>query len=180
MPPARWYTKTNVLLSPPGRLSSSTATLVDSALAGRVSAALSVVTELNFPLSGTMSTASATHRPITNHGTHRPANRPAGASSGGATLTAIRLPPTYGLHRLPDADFVPSESETTVNAVLRPVGRTRCRAHAPSVVAVRAGGDGVDPSATPRNTGEQYRGTTSLPRMTTAVRRNRTDSALAF
>src|SRR3954465_12736755 len=130
MPPARWYTKTNSLSSPPGRLSSSTATLVDSALAGRVSAALSVVTELNFPLSGTKSTASATHRPITNHGTHRPANRPAGASSGGATLTAIHLPPTYGLHRLPDADFVPSESETTVNAVLRPVGRIRCRAHA--------------------------------------------------
>src|SRR3954462_12373823 len=89
MPPARWYTKTNVLSSPLGRLSSSTATLVDSALAGRVSAALSVVTELNFPLTGTMNTASATHKPITNHGTHRPANRPAGASPGGAALTAI-------------------------------------------------------------------------------------------
>jgi hypothetical protein len=89
MPPARWYTKTNVLSSPPGRLSSSTATFVDSALAGRVSAALSVVTELNFPLSGTMTTASATHKPITNHGTHRPANRPDGAFPDGAALTAI-------------------------------------------------------------------------------------------
>ena len=89
MPPARWYTKTNVLSSPPGRLSSSTATLVDSAPAGRVSTALSVVTELNFPLNGTMTAASATHRPITNHGTHRPANRPAGAPPGGAALTAI-------------------------------------------------------------------------------------------
>lgn len=73
---ARWYTKTNVCSSPPGRLSSSTATLVDSALAGRVSAALSVVTELNFPLSGTMNAASTIQKPITNHGTHRPANRP--------------------------------------------------------------------------------------------------------
>src|SRR6187402_3752289 len=80
MPPARLYTKTNVLSSPPGRLSSSTATLVDSALAGRVSTALSVVTELNFPLNGTMTAASATHKPITNHGTHRPANRPAGTA----------------------------------------------------------------------------------------------------
>jgi hypothetical protein len=54
-----------------------------------VSAALSVVTELNFPLSGTMTTASNTHKPITNHGTHRLANRPAGASPDGAALTAI-------------------------------------------------------------------------------------------
>jgi hypothetical protein len=89
MPSARWYTKTNVLSSPPGRLSSSAATLVDSALAGRVSTALSVVTELNFPLSGTMPAASTSHKPITNHGTHRPANRPAGASPDGAALTAI-------------------------------------------------------------------------------------------
>src|SRR3954447_13245333 len=89
MPPARWYTKTNVLSSPAGRLSSSTATLVDSALAGRVSGALSVVTELNFPLSGTMNAASTNHMPITSHGTHRPANRPAGASPDGAALTAI-------------------------------------------------------------------------------------------
>jgi hypothetical protein len=63
--------------------------LVDPALAGRVSATLSVVTELNIPLSGTMTTASATHHPITNHGTHWPANRPAGASLDGAALTAI-------------------------------------------------------------------------------------------
>ncbi|GLH96437.1 hypothetical protein Pa4123_17110 [Phytohabitans aurantiacus] len=62
---------------------------MDSALAGRVSAALSVVTELNFPLSGTMTAARATHNPITNHGTHRPANQPAGASPDGAALTAI-------------------------------------------------------------------------------------------
>jgi hypothetical protein len=48
-----------------------------------------VVTELNFPLSGTMTTASITHKPITNHGTHRPANRPAGVSPDGAALTAI-------------------------------------------------------------------------------------------
>ncbi|SEG96256.1 hypothetical protein SAMN05444920_109325 [Nonomuraea solani] len=72
MPPARWYTKTNVLSSPPGRLSSSTATLVDSAPAGRVSAAPSVVTELDIPLGGTMTTASTTYKPITNHGSHRP------------------------------------------------------------------------------------------------------------
>src|SRR5688572_6959017 len=89
MPPERWYTKTNVLFSPPGRLSSSTATLVDSALAGRVSTALSVVTELNFPLNGTMTAASASHKPITSHGAHRPASRPGGASLGGAALTAI-------------------------------------------------------------------------------------------
>ncbi|BCB84551.1 hypothetical protein Psuf_018640 [Phytohabitans suffuscus] len=62
---------------------------MDSALAGRVSTALSVVTELNFPLSGTITVASATHNPITNHGTHRPANRPAGAFPDGAALTAI-------------------------------------------------------------------------------------------
>ncbi|GAA2384236.1 hypothetical protein GCM10010378_26220 [Streptomyces viridochromogenes] len=62
---------------------------MDSAPAGRVSAALSVVTELNFPLSGTMPTASTSHRPITNHGTHRPANRPAGTSPDGAASTAI-------------------------------------------------------------------------------------------
>ncbi|GHB89359.1 hypothetical protein GCM10010306_100540 [Streptomyces umbrinus] len=48
-----------------------------------------MVTELNFPLSGTMNTASANHKPITNQGTHRPANRPAGASPDGAELTAI-------------------------------------------------------------------------------------------
>jgi hypothetical protein len=54
-----------------------------------VSATLSVVTELNFPLSGTMNTASATHKPITSHGTHRPANRPGGVSPDGAVLTAI-------------------------------------------------------------------------------------------
>jgi hypothetical protein len=54
-----------------------------------VSAALSVVTELSFPLSGTMTAASATHNPITNHGTHRPANRPGGASPGGAAFAAI-------------------------------------------------------------------------------------------
>src|SRR3954470_8301047 len=89
MPPARRYTKTNVLSSPPGRLSSSAATLVDSAPAGRVSTALSVVTEFNFPLSGTMPAASTSHKPITNQGTHRPANRPAGASPDGAALTAI-------------------------------------------------------------------------------------------
>src|SRR5215213_8589115 len=132
MPPARWYTKTNVLSSPPGRLSSSTATLVDSALAGRVSAALSVVTELNFPLSATMNTASITHTPITNHGTHRPANRPAGASPDGAALTAITslLHTSYIAHLMPD--FLPSEPETTVNTALRPVGRTRCPAHAPA------------------------------------------------
>jgi hypothetical protein len=59
-----------------GRLSSSTATLVDSALAGRVSAALSVVTELNFPLSGTMNTASTTHKPSpTTAPTDRPTDR---------------------------------------------------------------------------------------------------------
>ena len=45
------------------------ATLVDSALAGRASTALSLVTELNFPLKGTMTAASTTHKPITNHGT---------------------------------------------------------------------------------------------------------------
>ncbi|GAB3980832.1 hypothetical protein GCM10027615_60180 [Plantactinospora veratri] len=61
---------------------------MDSALAGSVSTALSVVTELNLPLSGTMTAASATHNPITNHGTHRPANRPADASPDGAALTA--------------------------------------------------------------------------------------------
>ncbi|GGO14184.1 hypothetical protein GCM10011576_24950 [Micromonospora parathelypteridis] len=64
---------------------------MDSALAGRVSTALSVVTELNFPLNGTMTAASATHNPITNHGTHRPAKRP-----GGAALTAITSFPPYG------------------------------------------------------------------------------------
>jgi hypothetical protein len=36
-----------------------------------------------------MTAASATHNPITNHGTHRPANRPGGASPDGAALTAI-------------------------------------------------------------------------------------------
>ncbi|GAA3194757.1 hypothetical protein GCM10010468_04650 [Actinocorallia longicatena] len=43
-----------------------------------------MVTELSFPLSGTMNAASTTHMPITNHGTHRPVNRPADAA-----LTAI-------------------------------------------------------------------------------------------
>ncbi|MCP9980182.1 hypothetical protein [Actinomadura madurae] len=47
------------------------------------------MTELNFPLSGTMNAASTIQKPITNHGTHRPANRPAGASPDGAALTAI-------------------------------------------------------------------------------------------
>src|SRR3954453_19527710 len=131
MPPARWYTKTNVLLSPLGRLSSSTATLVDSALAGRVSTALSVVTELNFPLSGTMTAASATHKPIPNHGTHRPANRPAGASPDGAASTAITSLLHTGCIACLDAYFVPREPWTTVKAVLRPVGRTMCPAHAP-------------------------------------------------
>src|SRR3954466_7042886 len=115
MPPARWYTKTNVLSSPPGRLSSSTATLVDSALAGRVSAALSVVTELNFPLSGTMTAASATHRPITNHGTHRPANRPAGASPGGAALTAI----TSLLHTGHIAYLMPTSYRANLRRLLK-------------------------------------------------------------
>src|SRR4051794_11312320 len=132
MPPARWYTKTNVLLSPPGRLSSSTATLVDSALAGRVSTALSVVTELNFPLSGTMPAASTSHKPITNQGTHRPANRPAGASPDGAALTAITSLLHTGCIAYLDDCFLPSEPETTVNTVLRPVGRTMCPAHAPA------------------------------------------------
>jgi hypothetical protein len=50
---------------------------------------LSVVTELNFPLNGTMTAASASHKPITSHGTHRPANRSGGASLGGAALTDI-------------------------------------------------------------------------------------------
>ncbi|GAB7037706.1 MULTISPECIES: hypothetical protein [Catenuloplanes] len=35
-----------------------------------------MVTELNLPLNGTM-TADSTHNPITDQGTHRPANRPA-------------------------------------------------------------------------------------------------------
>nr|WP_308129366.1 hypothetical protein [Actinoplanes polyasparticus] len=47
------------------------------------------MTEPNFPLNGTITTAKATHKPITNHGTHRPANRPVGASPGGAALSAI-------------------------------------------------------------------------------------------
>jgi hypothetical protein len=63
--------------------------LRNEALAGRVSTALSVVTELNFPLNGTMTAASACHKPITSHGTHRPANRPGGAFLGGAALTDI-------------------------------------------------------------------------------------------
>jgi hypothetical protein len=79
-----------VLSSPPVRRSSSIATLVDSALAGSMSTALSVVTELSFPLSGTMTTASTSHKPITSHGTHRPANRPGGASLGCAALTDIK------------------------------------------------------------------------------------------
>ncbi|GGV66989.1 hypothetical protein GCM10010261_59420 [Streptomyces pilosus] len=62
---------------------------MDSAPAGRVSAALSVVTELNLPLSGTANAASTSHKPITNHGTHRPANRPAGVPPDGPALTAI-------------------------------------------------------------------------------------------
>ncbi|GAA0275002.1 hypothetical protein GCM10009539_73450 [Cryptosporangium japonicum] len=57
-----------------------------------------------------MTTASATHKPITNHGTHGPT----GAFPVGAALTAIDVPPTRGLHRLSDTDVVPSESETTV------------------------------------------------------------------
>jgi hypothetical protein len=61
-----------------------------------------------------MITASVTHKPITTHGTHRPANRLGGASPDCAALTAIHWPPTYVLHRLPDAYFVPSESEKTV------------------------------------------------------------------
>ncbi len=124
-----------------------------------------VVTQL--PLSGTMTTASTTHKPITNHGTH--------------------WPPTYVLHRLSDAYFVPSESETMVNTALRPVGRTRCPAHqrggvevlpgrqGPGDTAVgpdeqrvdvhpvRAGVDGVDPSG-PRGRGvADLRAVTSGP-----------------
>src|SRR3954447_17172771 len=114
MPPARWYTKTNVLLSPPGRLSSSTATLVDSALAGRVSTALSVVTELNFPLSGTMAAASTSQKPITNHGTHRPANRPAGTFPDGAALTAI----TSLLHTGYIADLMPASYRANLRRLL--------------------------------------------------------------
>ncbi|GAA2457731.1 hypothetical protein GCM10010191_91860 [Actinomadura vinacea] len=105
---------------------------MDSALAGRVSTALSVVTELNFPLSGTMPAASTSHKPITNHGTHRPANRPAGASPDGAALTAITSLLHTGYIAYLDAYFIPSEPETTVNTVLRPVGRTMCPAHAPA------------------------------------------------
>ncbi len=116
MPWARWYTKTNVLSSPSGRLSSSTATLVDSAVAGRVSTALSVVTELSFPLSGTMPTASTSHKPITNHGTHRPANRPAGTSPDGAALTAITSLLHTGYIACRMAYFLMSEPETTVRA----------------------------------------------------------------
>ncbi|GIJ71637.1 hypothetical protein Voc01_065540 [Virgisporangium ochraceum] len=48
-----------------------------------------MVTELNFALSGIMSADSATHKPITNHGTHRPAKRPGGVSPVGAALTSI-------------------------------------------------------------------------------------------
>src|SRR3954469_11011344 len=132
MPPARWYTKTNVLSSPPGRLSSSTATLVDSALAGRVSAALSVVTELNFPLSGTMTAANATHRPITSHGTHRPANRPAGASPDRAAVPAI----TCLLHARCIAYLTPTSYRANLRRplkpALRPVGRARRPAPAPA------------------------------------------------
>ncbi len=36
-----------------------------------------------------MTTASTTHKPITDHGIQRPANRPAGAFPDGAALTAI-------------------------------------------------------------------------------------------
>jgi hypothetical protein len=83
-----------------------------------------LVTELNFPLKGTMTAASTTHKPITNHGTHRPAKRLRGASTDGAVLTAIPLPPTHGSHRSSDAEFVPSEPETIINAALRPIDRS--------------------------------------------------------
>ncbi|GGX27954.1 hypothetical protein GCM10010297_56670 [Streptomyces malachitofuscus] len=103
---------------------------MDSAPAGRVSTALSVVTELSFPLSGTMPAASTSHRPITNHGTHRPANRPAGAPPDGAASTAITgLLHTSCIAHL-DACFLTSEPEATVNALLRPVGRPMCPARA--------------------------------------------------
>ncbi|BEL12276.1 hypothetical protein Q0Z83_104670 [Actinoplanes sichuanensis] len=55
-----------------------------------MSTARSVVTELNFPLNGTMTAASAIHKPITNHGTQRPG----GAFLGGAALTDMNKPPT--------------------------------------------------------------------------------------
>ncbi|MGK5684068.1 hypothetical protein [Actinoplanes sp. URMC 104] len=69
-----------------------------------------MVTELNFPLNGTMTAARAIHNPITNHGTHRPG----GVSFVDATLTFID-PPEQASHRLSEAEFVPSESETIIN-----------------------------------------------------------------
>nr|BFE72120.1 hypothetical protein GCM10020092_054210 [Actinoplanes digitatis] len=111
-----------------------------------MSTALSVVTELNFPLNGTMTAASATHKPITSHGTHRPASRPGGASLDGTALTAINslLRSRYVAHLRPNS----------YRANLR--------------------------RPLERRSGEQYRGTAHLPRVTTAVRRNGTESGLAF
>ncbi|WP_285691971.1 hypothetical protein, partial [Actinoplanes sp. NBRC 103695] len=78
-----------------------------------------MVTELNFPLNGTITAASTTHKPITSHGTHRPANRPGGTSPDDTASTAINSL-LHPLPRSPDADFLPSEPETSVNTAAQP------------------------------------------------------------
>ncbi|GAB3528240.1 hypothetical protein GCM10027575_67160 [Phytohabitans suffuscus] len=173
---------------------------MDSALAGRVSTALSVVTELNFPLSGTITVASATHNPITNHGTHRPANRPAGAFPDGAALTAINSL----LHTGYIAYLVPASYRANLRRLLNgaqagwptqgPSARTS--AVASQVLPERQGpGDtAVGPDQQRVDVHRSVRAVTVLTRPLgravpwchlpaedeAAVRRNRTESGLAF